>query len=121
MKRRILVVDDSFAMRRMLGATLEAAGYEICQASNGSEALAVLDAGGVDLIVSDVNMPEMDGISFVRKARSRAGSRFLPIIMLTTENTTARVLEGRDAGATGWLVKPFHPAKLVEVVAKFLV
>lgn len=121
MKRKILVVDDSFAMRRMLAATLEAGGYEVTQAANGLEALDILGRDPVDLIVSDVNMPEMDGISFVRSARTRTESRFVPIIMLTTENTNARVVEGRDAGATGWLVKPFRPEKLVEVVGKFLV
>ncbi|MEZ5398045.1 MAG: response regulator [Bryobacteraceae bacterium] len=118
--RRALVIDDSIAMRRMVSFTLSASGFDVVEGGNGVEGLQALDENPVDLIVADVNMPEMDGLTFVRAARSRPAYRFVPILMLTTDSTKSKVQEGRAAGATGWLVKPFKPERLLDVVSKVL-
>ncbi|MEZ5355957.1 MAG: response regulator [Bryobacteraceae bacterium] len=118
--RRALVVDDSIAMRRMLTFALNSWGFEVAEGGNGVEGLQLLREATADLIVADVNMPEMDGLTFVRRVRSLPGHRFTPVLMLTTESTSAKVEEGRAAGATGWLVKPFKPERLLEVVRKIL-
>jgi len=120
MNRTVLVVDDSSTMRRMVAFTLESSGFQVVEGANGVEGLEALDNNKVDLIVADVNMPEMDGITFVRQARARSDCRALPILTPTTENMTSKVMAGREAGATGWLVKPFRPDKLLEVVRKVL-
>lgn len=120
MSKRVLIVDDSLAMRRMIAFTLESGGFEVAQGTNGSEALELLGQFAPDLIIADVNMPIMDGISFVREARLKPGLEAIPILMLTTENLNSRVKEGREAGASGWLIKPFHPERLMEVVGRVL-
>lgn len=120
MSKKVLIVDDSEMMRRMVSFTLQSSGYDTVEGSNGKEGLDVLARDRVDLIVADVNMPEMDGISFVRLARQREDCKVVPILMLTTENMATKVKEGREAGATGWLVKPFKPERLLDVVRKVI-
>jgi two-component system chemotaxis response regulator CheY len=120
MSKKVLIVDDSLAMRRMIAFTLESSGFSVIQGCNGAEGLELLNQQTADLIIADVNMPVMDGITFVRHARELPGSATIPILMLTTENLKSRVAEAREAGASGWLVKPFRPEKLVEVVGRVL-
>jgi two-component system chemotaxis response regulator CheY len=120
MSRRALVVDDSTSMRQMVGYTLTEAGFEVREGANGKEGLDRLDAGPVELIITDFNMPVMDGLAFIRAVRAKPAFKFTPILMLTTEAGDARKQEGKAAGATGWIVKPFDPAKLLQIVAKVL-
>jgi two-component system chemotaxis response regulator CheY len=117
---RILAVDDSAAMRQMVGITLAGAGYEVLQAADGREALQIAEKQKFDLVITDVNMPNMDGLTLVRQLRTLANYRFTPLLVLTTEATAERKLEGKQAGATGWLVKPFNPERLLATVAKVL-
>jgi len=105
-------------MRQMIAHTLSSAGYQVTQAANGQDALATLTNGRPDVIITDLNMPVMDGLTFIRKARTLPAAKFTPILMLTTEAGAERKAEGRAAGATGWIVKPFHPDQLLQVVAK---
>lgn len=120
MSRIVLIVDDSLAMRRMVSFTLESHGYQVFQGSNGVEGLELFDSHSADLIIADLNMPEMDGITFLKQVRARPAGQGIPILMLTTENMNSRVKEGREAGATGWMVKPFKPERLIEIVARVL-
>jgi two-component system, chemotaxis family, chemotaxis protein CheY len=117
---RILTVDDSVAMRQMICATLTGAGYEVVQASNGRDALQIASEQSVDLVITDVNMPHMDGIALVRALRGLSQYRTKPLLFLTTESTAARKLEGREAGATGWMLKPFNDERLLATIARFL-
>jgi two-component system, chemotaxis family, chemotaxis protein CheY len=117
---RILAVDDSAAMRQMVGITLTAAGHHVQQAADGREALQIAERETFDLVITDVNMPVMDGLTLVRHLRNLPGYRGVPLLVLTTEATTERKLEGKAAGATGWLVKPFNPDRLLATVAKVL-
>jgi two-component system chemotaxis response regulator CheY len=117
---RVLIVDDSRSMRQMVRAALEAAGHQVAEGEDGRAALALLEKAPVDLVVSDVNMPEMDGIALTRAIRQRPAHRFTPILILTTEHTDEMKQRGRAAGATGWLVKPFNPAQLRQVVERVL-
>ena len=117
---RILAVDDSPSMRQMVSIALLAAGYRVESASDGIEALAIADRERFDLVITDVNMPNMDGITLVRALRGRAPYRFVPMLVLTTEATPERKMEGKAAGATGWLVKPFNPERLIATIAKVL-
>jgi len=116
MTKKILAVDDSKTMRDMLTFALRTAGFEVTEAEDGTKALAALGGTKVDLIVTDLNMPNMDGIALIRSVRADPKHRATPILMLTTESDPAKKAEGRSAGATGWLVKPFNPEKLVELV-----
>jgi two-component system chemotaxis response regulator CheY len=121
MSKTALIVDDSTSMRQMVGFTLKGAGFTVLEGGNGKEALSALDTapgGTVDLIITDLNMPVMDGITFIREARRLAALRFTPILMLTTESQDAMKMQGKAAGATGWIVKPFNPEQLLKVVAK---
>ncbi len=117
---RILAVDDSPSMREMVRLTLSAAGFEVTQAEDGQQALELARKSTFDLVLSDVNMPQMDGIELIRALRAEAGYRHTPILMLTTEASLDRRREGKDAGATGWIVKPFEPAQLVATMKKVL-
>jgi two-component system chemotaxis response regulator CheY len=117
---RILAVDDSAAMRQMVGITLTGAGHQVEQASDGVQALQIAERHKFDLVITDVNMPNMDGITLVRELRARAGYRFVPLLVLTTEATVERKQQGKAAGATGWLVKPFNPDRLLATVSKVL-
>lgn len=118
MPKKIMVVDDSVSMRQMVRFTLSAAGYEVVEAADGAEALSKSSGQTVDLFITDVNMPNMDGIQLTRELRASAPYRFTPIVMLTTESLQERKGEGKAAGATGWIIKPFEPEKLVAVVKK---
>lgn len=120
MSRRVLVVDDSTSMRQMVGYTLTQAGFQVQEGANGKEGLDRLDGGAVELIITDLNMPVMDGLTFIKAVRSRPEFKFTPILMLTTEAGDERKKDGKAAGATGWIVKPFDPEKLLQVVAKVL-
>jgi two-component system chemotaxis response regulator CheY len=121
MAKTILIVDDSSSMRTVVRLTLVRAGYDVLEAGDGQEGLAALDkAGKVHLIVSDVNMPNMDGIAFVTKVKQHARHKFTPVVMLTTEGQDAKKEQGRAAGAKAWIVKPFNPPQLLDAVSKLI-
>ena len=116
----IMTVDDTASMRQMISFTLNSVGHEVIQASDGDEALSLAKDKQVDLVIADVNMPNMDGISLVKFLRELPGYKFTPILMLTTESQEAKRAQGKVAGATGWIVKPFNPEQLLDVVKKVL-
>jgi len=116
----ILTVDDTASMRQMISFTLNSVGHEVLQASDGREALNILQNKKVDLVITDVNMPNMDGITFVKSLRELNDYKFTPILMLTTESQDTKRQQGKVAGATGWIVKPFNPEQLLTVVKKVL-
>ena len=118
MAKKILAVDDSKTMRDMVSFTLKGAGYEIVEAEDGKAALAVLNGVKVDAIITDLNMPNMNGFELIRALRANPTYKFTPILMLTTEGDDSKKQEGKAAGATGWIVKPFNPEKLMEVIKK---
>ena len=118
MARTALIVDDSATIRMMVSFTLKRAGFGVLEACDGQEGLERLDAARVDVIVTDLNMPRLDGISFIRSLRSRPASRYTPVVMMTTESQQSKRQEGRAAGASAWMVKPFEPDKLLAVIAK---
>ncbi len=118
MAKRVLTVDDSKTMRDMVSFTLKGAGFDVVEAEDGMKALSLLDKVNVDLVITDINMPNMDGVTLVKHLRARAANRSTPILILTTEGGEDKKAAGRTAGATGWIVKPFAPDKLLQVVAK---
>ncbi|MCB1762689.1 MAG: response regulator [Gammaproteobacteria bacterium] len=118
MSKTILVVDDSPSIRQVVGIALRGAGYQVVEACDGLEALDKLKAQKANLIISDVNMPRMDGISLVKQIKANPNTKFTPILMLTTESEEAKKAEGKAAGAKAWLVKPFQPAVLLSAVSK---
>jgi two-component system chemotaxis response regulator CheY len=115
-----MVVDDSASLRQVVAIALKGAGYDVIEGSDGRDALAKLDGRKVHLIVSDVNMPNMDGIELVKAVKANPGYRFTPVIMLTTENQQARMMEGKAAGAKAWIVKPFRPPELIDAVSRLV-
>lgn len=120
MNKTILTVDDSASVRMMVSFTLKENGYSVIEAADGKEGLSKMNETQVDLVITDLNMPNLDGIGLIRGIRATPENRFTPIIMLTTESQDGRKQEGRAAGATGWIVKPFRPEQLVAVVRKVL-
>lgn len=121
MSKKILIIDDSASIRQVVGLTLRDAGYDVIEASDGQNALTKLDGQKINLIICDVNMPNMDGITFVKTVKDNetySNYRFTPIIMLTTESEESKKLEGQTAGAKAWIVKPFLPDKLLSAVQK---
>jgi two-component system chemotaxis response regulator CheY len=118
MAKTILVVDDSASMRRVIGIALKSAGYEVLEGSDGKDALAKLTGQKVHLIISDVNMPVMDGITFLKTVKQNPTYKFTPVIMLTTESEEAKKREGQAAGARAWVVKPFQPEQLLNAVQR---
>ncbi len=118
MTRKILAVDDSRTMRDMVTFTLKRAGFEVIEAQDGVDALEKCESAAFDLVITDVNMPNMDGITFIRKLREQDRFKGMPVLILTTESEDSKRQEGRSAGATGWIVKPFDPEKLLQVVNK---
>ena len=120
MGKTVLIVDDSASLRQVVRMALSGAGYEVMEAGDGQEALAKLNGTKVHLVISDVNMPRMDGITFVKTLKQRPEYRFLPVIMLTTEAGQTRKDEGRAAGAKAWMVKPFQPAQMLAAVSKLV-
>ena len=115
-----MVIDDSASLRGAVGSTLADAGYEVLDAVDGKEALAMLDGRKVDLMICDVHMPGMDGIAFVKEVKRRPDYRFVPIIMLTTESSEEGKQAGQMAGAKAWVVKPFRPAQILHAVSKLV-
>ncbi len=120
MSRRILAVDDSASMRHMVGVTLRAAGYEVIEAADGHEALEYARQHSVDLVLADVNMPRMDGITLVAELRALPSYKLTPLLLLTTESSPQSKQQGKQAGATGWIVKPFHPDQLLATLDRVL-
>jgi two-component system, chemotaxis family, chemotaxis protein CheY len=119
MPKTILTVDDSSTMRQMVGVTLKNSGFEVLEAADGVEALEKFrKSPTVDLVLTDLNMPRMDGLELTRQIRALASGRAVPIILLTTESSPDMKLRGKSAGATGWIVKPFQPNQLLEVIGK---
>ena len=116
--KRILTVDDSRTMRQMVTFTLKGAGYDVMEAEDGEQALSMLDGDKVDLIITDLNMPNVDGFGLIQALRGTAQHRFVPILILTTESDPQKKEYGKSLGATGWIVKPFNPEKLLQVVQK---
>ncbi|MFD1697264.1 response regulator [Roseibium aestuarii] len=118
MAKRALTVDDSKTMRDMVAFTLKGAGFEVLEAEDGMHALSVLKGQTVDVVITDINMPNMDGVTLVKELRAKPEFRSTPILILTTEGGEDKKASGRAAGATGWIVKPFAPDKLLAVVNK---
>ena len=116
----ILAVDDSASMRQMVSFTLKGAGFSVVEAVDGEDALAKAKTNSVDLVLTDVNMPKMDGISLIKELRALSEYRFTPILMLTTESGVSKKTEGKQAGATGWIVKPFNPEQLLATIKKVI-
>jgi len=115
---RVLTVDDSRTMLAMLHHTLSGAGYEVLQAEDGQKGLDVLKGETVDVVITDINMPVMDGIEFIKNVRASGAYQSLPILILTTETSQEKRDQGRAAGGTGWIVKPFDPEKLISVLQR---
>ena len=120
MAKTVLIVDDAFSLRQLVAFTLQQAGFQVLEGGNGQEGLDQLKKARVDLIITDLNMPVMDGITFVRNLRQLQTAKYTPVLMLTTETQTSVRQEAKTAGATGWIVKPFQPPRLMEVIAKVL-
>jgi two-component system chemotaxis response regulator CheY len=119
MSKKILTVDDSRTIRDMLKLALSDAGHTVIQAEDGVRGVEVLEAAGlVDVIITDINMPRMDGYGFIEHVRSGTSNRATPILVLTTESEPAKKLRARNAGATGWIVKPFNPDKLLAAIRR---
>lgn len=119
MAKTILVIDDSASLRQVVKMALEGAGYTVLEAGDGEDALKLLDGRAINMAVCDVNMPRLDGIGFVKAAKQLPAYKFLPILMLTTENSDARKQAGKEAGAKAWMLKPFSPTSLLAAVQKF--
>ena len=120
MAKIIMTADDSASVRQMVAFTLKQNGYEVVEAVDGRDALAQLTARKVDMLLTDLNMPNMDGIGLIKGVRGGSLNKFIPIVMLTTESQDSRKAEGKAAGATGWIVKPFKPEQLIAVIQKVL-
>ena len=120
MAKTIMVVDDSASVRQVVGIALKGAGYDVFEGCDGKDALSKLQGQKVHLIISDVNMPNMDGISFVKAVKQLPNYKFTPIIMLTTESQEEKKREGQAAGAKAWVVKPFKPEQLLGAVQKLI-
>ena len=118
--KRIMTIDDSPSLRQMVALTLENAGYEVVEASDGRDAVAKLGGREYHLFVTDLNMPGIDGIELTRMLRSMPEYRFVPIVLLTTESNQEKKMQGKAAGATGWIVKPFQPADLLATVKRVM-
>lgn len=120
MQKTILVVDDSASVRQVVNIALTGAGYQVVEASDGKDALVKLDKHRVNLIISDVNMPNMDGITMLKEVKKRPDTKFTPVIMLTTESEQSKKEQGRAAGAKAWVVKPFQPQQMLAAVSKLV-
>lgn len=118
--KKVMIVDDSISMRQMISFTLRQGGYDVVEAEHGQDALNKLATTTVDLVLTDLNMPVMDGITLIQNVRKLPAMKTKPILMLTTEGLAGKKEQGKAAGATGWLVKPFDPEKLLQTLAKVL-
>ncbi len=120
MSKTVMIVDDSASLRQVVGIALRGAGYDVIEASDGKDAISKLTGQKVHLIISDVNMPNMDGITFVKNVKQMPSYKFTPVIMLTTESQDGKKQEGQAAGAKAWVVKPFQPAQLLAAASKLI-
>ena len=120
MAKTIMIVDDSASLRQVVGIALKGAGYDVIEACDGKDALGKLDGKKIHLIISDVNMPNMDGITFLKAAKQLPAYKFTTVIMLTTEAGDSKKAEGQAAGAKAWVVKPFQPAQMLAAVSKLI-
>lgn len=120
MAKTILTVDDSASVRQMVTFTLKGAGYSVVEAVDGEDGLTKLNSNDIGMVITDLNMPKLDGIGFIKKIRANPKTKFIPVIMLTTESQAEKKQDGKAAGATGWIVKPFKPEQLLDVVKKVL-
>ncbi|MDT4332911.1 response regulator [Methylomonas sp. MED-D] len=120
MAKTILIVDDSASVRQVVAIALKGAGYDVIEAVDGKDGLSKLNGQKIHLIISDVNMPNMDGITFVKELKQLAAYKFTPVIMLTTESQESKKQEGQAAGAKAWVVKPFQPAQMLAAVSKLI-
>lgn len=120
MAKTIMIVDDSASLRQVVSIALKGAGYDVLEASNGQDALGKLDGRKINLVVSDVNMPVMDGITFVKELKKLPNYKFTPVIMLTTEGSEDKKKEGQMAGAKAWVVKPFQPEQMLKAVSMLI-
>ncbi len=121
MARKILMAEDSSSMRMMMSKALEGAGYEVVEACDGEEALRAMETGAFDMLITDLNMPRLDGIDLIRTVRRTDGNRFMPIVMLTGDGNEQSRQLGKEAGASSWIVKPFKPAQLLQLVQTVLI
>jgi two-component system chemotaxis response regulator CheY len=119
MGKTIMIVDDSISMRQLVSFTLQSEGFNVLEAADGREAMEKATGTSVDMFITDLNMPEMDGIELIRHLKANPRYRFRPIVMLTTESQESKKQEGKEAGAAGWIVKPFTPDELLHLVKKF--
>ena len=120
MAKTILFVDDSASVRQVMTTTLKREGYDVITAEDGKDALSKLDGKKIHLIISDVNMPNMDGLTFVKQAKQLPAYKFTPVIMLTTETQASKMNEGKAAGVKAWIVKPFQPPHLLAAVSQLI-
>ena len=120
MAQTIMTVDDSSSIRQLVSFTLQGAGYDVVEACDGKDALKKMDGLSIQMMLVDLNMPNMDGIELIKNVRANNANKYVPIIMLTTESQIDKKQEGKSAGATGWIVKPFKPDQLLAVVKKLL-
>lgn len=116
MLKKIMTVDDSPTVRKVLNEALSGAGYQVVEASDGEEAVNMLEQTDIDLLVTDLNMPNMDGVELIKRVRQQPGKRFMPIIMLTSVSQKEMKAAGKKAGASGWVTKPFRPEQLLSVI-----
>ena len=120
MTKTVLIVDDSESIREVVHFTLQNEGYEVLVGIDGEDALQYLDGRRLDIIITDLHMPNLDGLGFIRKVRKMDIYKHIPILFLTTESQTEKKMEAKEAGATGWIIKPFVPAKLLEAISRVL-
>ncbi len=120
MAKTILIVDDSASLRQVVAIALRGGGYDVIEAFDGVDGLSKLNGQKIHLIISDLNMPNMDGITFVKAVKQNAAYKFTPIIMLTTESQEGKKMEGQAAGAKAWVVKPFKPEQMLAAVSKLV-
>jgi len=120
MAKTIMIVDDSASLRQVVGIALKGAGYDVLEAADGKDALSKLTGQKVHLIISDVNMPNMDGIALVKELKKHPNYKFTPVMMLTTESQEAKKAEGQAAGAKAWIVKPFQPPQMLDAVSRLV-
>ena len=120
MAKTILIVDDSMSLRQVVAITLKGAGYDVLEACDGRDALNKLSGQRISLVISDVNMPNMDGLTFVTELKKNPAYKFTPVIMLTTEASEEKKRAGQSAGAKAWMVKPFQPQQMIAAVAKLV-
>jgi two-component system chemotaxis response regulator CheY len=118
--KTVLIVDDAAAIRATVTIALQGAGYQVIEASDGNDALAKIAGKKVHLVISDVNMPGMDGITLLKRLKELPATKYVPVIMLTTEASDEKKMLGREAGARAWIVKPFNPAKMLDAVSRLI-